>query len=67
MTSLSIDHLELRSDEMLTIAYHRKTGKWWGVVGRNTGPQRAVGEGDTPIAALGDLLIQMGHRPIDGN
>jgi len=26
-----------------------------------------VGEGDTPIAALGDILIQMGHRPTNAN
>ncbi|KAA9020764.1 hypothetical protein [Sphingobium limneticum] len=67
MTSLSVDHLDLRPDEMLTIAFHKKTAKWWGVVGRDRGTQRAVGEGDTPIAALGDVLIQMGHRPTSAN
>lgn len=67
MTSLSLDHLDLRPDESLTIAFHQKTGKWWGVVGRDRGTQRAVGEGDTPIAALGDVLIQLGHRPINAN
>ncbi|WP_416463605.1 hypothetical protein [Sphingomonas sp. VDB2] len=67
MISLSIDHLNLRPDEALTIAFHPKTGKWWGVVGRERGTQRAVGEGETPIAALGDVLIQMGHRPANAN
>lgn len=67
MTSLSLDQLDLRPDESLTIAFHQKTGKWWSVVGRPRGTQRAVGEGDTPIAALGDILIQMGHRPTNPN
>lgn len=67
MTSLPIDHLDLRPDESLTIAFHQKTGKWWGVVGRARGTQCAVGEGDTPIAALDDVLIQMGHRPTNAN
>lgn len=67
MTNLAVDQLDLRHDETLTIAYHAKTKKWWGVVGRDHGTQRAVGEGDTPSAALGDLLIQMGHQPTNGN
>lgn len=67
MTSLPLDQLDLRPDGSLTIAFHQKTGKWWGVVGRDRGTQRAVGEGDTPIAALGDVLIQLGHRPINAN
>ena len=67
MTNLAVDQLDLRQDEALTIAYHAKTKKWWGVVGRDRGTQRAVDEGDTPIAALGDLLIQMGHRPANAN
>jgi hypothetical protein len=67
MANLSLDQLDLHPDESLTIAFHQKTGKWWSVVGRARGTQRAVGEGDTPIAALGDILIQMGHRPTDSN
>lgn len=67
MTNMSVDHLDLRPDESLTIAFHQKTGKWWGVVGRDRGTQRAVGEGDTAIAALGDVLTQMGHRPTSTN
>ncbi|WP_062731912.1 hypothetical protein [Sphingobium abikonense] len=67
MTSLSIDHLDMREDKALTIAFNKKTGKWWSVVGRDRGPQRVVGEGDSPIAALGDLLLQMGHRPASAN
>jgi hypothetical protein len=67
MTNLTVDHLDLRHDESLTITFHQKTVKWWSVVGRDRGTQRAVGEGDTPIAALGDILIQLGHRPINAN
>lgn len=67
MTSLSVDHLDLHPNESLTIAFHQKTGKWWGVAGPDRGTQRVVGEGNTPIAALGDVLIQMGHRPQSAN
>ena len=59
--------LGIRQDETLTINFHGKTGKWWGVVGPDRGTKRAVGEGDTPIDALNDVLHQMGQRPANPN
>ena len=67
MTNLTVDHLDIRREESLTITFHKKTGKWWAVVGPERGTQRAVAQGDTPIAALGDILIQLGHRPTNAN
>ena len=63
MTSMSIDALDLRKNEMLMVAYSKTAKKWFACIGPDRGAQRAVGEGDTPIAAFAEMLINLGHRP----
>lgn len=71
MATISITDLELKENESLILTYHRQTRKWWSVVGPMKGPmkgrQRAVGEGDTAIEALGEMLIDMGHPQNGGH
>lgn len=61
--SLSIEAIDLAQNEMLLVAFHPKTKKWWASIGPAKGAQRAVGQGVTAIGALGDVLIDLGHRP----
>lgn len=63
MTTLTVDTLDLRKNELLLVAYSRKTGSWWASIGPERGNQRAIAEGTTPIEAFAEMLVDLGHRP----
>lgn len=65
--TIALDQIDLGPNETLIVCRHRKTGKWWAVIGPERGQQRAIGEGDTPIAALGELLLDLGIHPKNSN
>lgn len=48
--------IDMAEDEALSVSFHRKTAKWWAVLGRPGATQRVVGMGCTPVAALNDMI-----------
>ena len=52
-------------DEALHVAFHPKTEKWWATIGPEKRGQRAVGTGETPIAALESMLADL-DRTVGG-
>ena len=58
--------LDLGRDETITVTFHRKTRKWWAVIGNiDQGKLRATAEADSPIAALAEALADLGVGQVD--
>ncbi|WP_449471959.1 hypothetical protein [Sphingobium chungangianum] len=66
--NIPLESIALARDESLHVAFHTKTEKWWATVGPEKQGQRAVGTGDTPIAALESMLAHLDRtaRPANG-
>lgn len=66
--NIPLEGIALAMDEALHVAFHPKTEKWWATIGPEKRGQRAVGTGDTPIAALESMLADLERtaRPASG-
>ena len=66
MPTLKLDDLKITRRQSITLQWHRKSKQWWAVLWQDedflTGS-----ENDTAIAALSELLVEIGHRPDDMN
>lgn len=63
MNTLNISAIEMREDEMLIVAF--MGGEWWATIGPdNSADSRAIGSGTTPVNALCEMLVALGHTPV---
>ena len=62
MNTLEISAIEMRENEMLIVAF--MGGEWWATIGPDNSPNsRAIGSGTTPVNALCEMLVHLGHTP----
>lgn len=60
MTTLTVDWIDIPTDQSITLSYSKTAGEWWAVLWREKGDTVLIGrEANTPLAALGELFIAM--------
>ena len=66
MISLTMDQLDLPTNQSITLAYSQKAGEWWAVLWRDQADTPLIArEADTPLAALGELFVAMGSFRVE--
>lgn len=60
MPALTTDTISIARDELLMLFWHADSREWWATVSPDDDDNiRALGTGDTPVAALAALLIDL--------
>ena len=66
MTSLTVDQLDLPTNQSITLSYSHKAGEWWAVLWSDKGGRPLIArEADTPLAALGELLTAIDSARVE--
>ena len=64
---LTAQDIPMRKGELLMVFWHEQNREWWATVSPKKGNTvKAGGEGSTPVAALANLLVELGSGTVEG-